>query len=637
MKKLVFITILFLLISPVFAGDADDEIYSYILRQSRIYYEHYLNKKGTFRDSQWEEAITAAFMKLSSASGERGFDATCALINDDTFNAACFPGGQFVINKGALRIMDEIIKNRKNPDKSKNIQEQREELIAPLIAHELGHHYNRHQFKAFKQMMEFLESSNDDIELKSLRYSVANEYEADYTGYILMNKAGYDTDLMLELLELMNTLYQEDLKNAGRIETNQYFQTHPSPHKRIARFKSNRQEYHQTASELEKAFDDVHVGINLDRAVDYLENAEKKFPGNLYIKKERAVALHKLWLATVPIDEQKLKGIIDSPAFRDDMIYKTERSQGKGAEIPGDKVIYEKSLEAYMNIYKNTSDPGFYSNMALLLVYSPEEDRKKLAVELAYNAAVLTKRIDLASNFAVILYLIGEKEKCRDIMYSVAVTYDNQYQNLMDKASYNADYALYIQSLRKNVSVAGELNSSYVIDDFTPLLNLALISGYSGNKELARSAAVRYLTAYENGSKWAQYMSNIAGVEIKRDEKQYLAVDGVKVLDTIQQLLNKWGKADAVFPVTTTEELWNYRSRDVKVSIVDGRILQITLDSRKSRKIENGIGVGSTRKEVEKLLGKHSCIKNGYYVYTGKQDIAIIYVRNMARTVLLLP
>jgi len=62
----------------------------------------------------------------------------------------------------------------------------------------------------------------------------------------------------------------------------------------------------------------------------------------------------------------------------------------------------------------------------------------------------------------------------------------------------------------------------------------------------------------------------------------------------------------------------------------------ITLDSYKSSKIENGIGVGTSRSTIEKIMGKHNSIKNGYYVYTGGQNLAVQYVKNKARVIYLL-
>jgi len=435
----------------------------------------------------------------------------------------------------------------------------------------------------------------------------------------------------------MNTLYQDDLNKTTTINANQYFQTHPSPHKRLAKMTGSKQEYHKFASELEKAFDDVQIGINLDAAVTFLAKADKKFPGNLYIKKEKAVALHKLWLTTVSIEEQKLRGIIDSPAFKDDMVYKAERGMTKGIEVPGNMEYYDKAQTAYMNIYKQTADPGFFSNLALLLAYSPDQGHRKLALELSYKAAAETNRIDLASNYAVVLYLTGDRAKSLEIISVVATAFDTSYQSFIDKSSTDPAYFTYIQGLKKNLSVAGQLESSYVINDFTPLLNYALIAGYTGKKDAAKTAAQRYLTAYEKESKWAKYASKLTGVVVKDPVKKFLAVDGVKVTDTIKQVLDKWGKTENIIEVQPGRELWSYAGRNVKLSIVDGMVEMIALDSYKSKKIENGIGVGSSRTNIEKIMGKHNCIKSGYYVYNGSQNLAVQYVKDVAREVYLLP
>ncbi len=637
MKKLILTLLSLLIFSSAYAANTDDEIFEYLLRQSHTAYTMYVKENGVVSDPQWEEAISASFLRLISGSGERGFNVNYAIINDPTFNAACFGGGEFVINKGALTALDKTIEKQLASKSGENIQELRENIIAPIIAHELGHYFNRHQFKAYKKGMEMLVSSPKESDIKNLQYSVTNEYEADYTGYVLLQKAGYNPDSMLVILEYMNALFQEGLKKATTIDANQYFSTHPSPHKRLAKMESSKQEYHQFASELEQAFDDVQIGINLDNAISFLDKADRKFPGNLYIKKERAVALHKLWLTTVSIEEQQLRGIIDSPAFRDEMVFKTEKRQGRGLEIPGNKEFYNKALTAYMNIYKQTADPAFFSNLALLLMFSPEREQKILAVELAKKAAVETNRIDLASNLAVVLYMIGERKVSLEIMTTVAIAYDTNYQSFLEKATTDQAYFTYIQGLKKNLSVAGQLNSNFVIDDFTPLLNLALMANYAGEKAAAKTAATRYLTYYEKDSKWAKHVSKLTGVVVKDEVKKYLSVEGIKVADTIQQVLNKWGKTETKFAVQPGEELWEYTAKKTKLSIINGTVEMITLDSYKSSKIENGIGVGTSRSTIEKIMGKHNSIKNGYYVYIGGQNLAVQYVKNTARVIYLLP
>ncbi|HPS57271.1 MAG TPA: M48 family metallopeptidase [Spirochaetota bacterium] len=636
MKKFLFILTALLIFNSTYANKNEDEISTYIIRQSRISYNQYVAQHGTVSDPQWEEAVVTVFTRLIVSSGERGFDVQVALIKDPTFNACCFPGGEFIINSGTLDAFNAIIRKETESKPGIDAQALRENLIAPVIAHELGHYYNRHLFKAIKKNMDFLASSSKDMEFQTLQYSISNEYEADYTGYILMQKADYDTDYMLSLLESLNSLYQKSLEHAEVIDTNQYFQTHPSPHKRLARFNSNRQKYHEIAAELEKAFDDVQVGINLQRAIDFLEKAEKEFPGNLFIRKERAVALHKLWLTTVPIDQQKLKGIIDTPPFRDDMVFDTERGQSRGREVPGNKEYYNKAYEAYMNVYRDADDPAFDLNFALLLVYSPDQEKKNVAFQLSYNAAVKTNRLDMASNHAMVLFLLDEKDNALQIMAEVAKQYDSNYQAIIDKATEDPEYLAYIQQLHQNLSVAGQLNSSYVIDGFTPLLNLALMARYTGNKEIAMAAAEKYLTTYEHDSKWAKYLSGLTGVAVKEQVRSYPAVDGVRVLNTIQQVLNKWGKADNIFPVETGEEIWCYSDRDIKLSIVNNQVTRIVLDSGKSRKIENGIGVGASMQNIEKSLGKHSSVIDGYYIYKD-QTVAVMYVNNVAKQIILLP
>lgn len=635
MKK--FFTLLLVLTGLMFsyADETDDEINAYLLRQSNLLFKQYVESNGTVDNPQWEDAISSAFTRIIINSGESSFNAVYAIIDDSTFNAACFPGGQFIINRGTLEIFDNIIEKQLSSKKGADISELRENLIAPVIAHELGHYYNKHQFRSYRKLIELASTSPEDMAPVRIQYSIANEYEADYTGYMLLKKAGYDPGLMIVTLEIINTLHQEDLQKGGGLELNQYFQDHPSPHKRLAKFAGNRQEYHQLAAELEKAFDDVQMGIRLERAIEFLEKSGRKFPGNIYISKERAVALHKLWLSTVPVSEQRLKGIIDTPPFRDEMVFKPERGLRRGTEVPGNRKYYEKAYEAYMKIYKKAADPAFDSNFALLLAYSPDSEKRKMALELSYKAAKDSERIDLASNYAVVIFLSGEREHSLQIMGVIASKIDSNYQFLVSQATINPKYLAEIQNLQQNLAVATGLNSSYVIDEFTPLLNLALMLNYSGISKESGVVAERYLADYENDSNWAKHLSAVTKIAVKTTEKKYLAVDGIRVSDTIKTVLDKWGKSDGYFSVSPGEELWSYGSRGVKLSIENDRVKKITLDSRNSVKTENGIGVGSSRSFIEKIAGRHKAVKSGYYIYKGEQDFAVIYSKNTAKAVLL--
>jgi predicted Zn-dependent protease len=106
MQKLLTLLLVFCGLSMSYGDVTDDEIESYILRQSNIALKQYISSHGTVDVPVWDEAISSAFTKLITNSGESSFNAVYAIINDSDFNAGCLPGGQFIINKGALELFD---------------------------------------------------------------------------------------------------------------------------------------------------------------------------------------------------------------------------------------------------------------------------------------------------------------------------------------------------------------------------------------------------------------------------------------------------------------------------------------------------------------------------------------------------
>jgi len=613
----------------------ENEIQNYIERQSKTSFDDYVKARGTVSNPEWEEVLRTLFSKLTFNSGEKEFKITIAIVNDPSFNAMCFGGGgQFVVNSGALQMFDEMI-NSRSDRAALNMQRERELLMAPVAAHELGHYYNRHYYKVLKKYMEFTKSKENNFTFEQLQYSIANEYEADYTGWLLLQKAKYNPDLMATLLEMLNEKQQAEMAKTSTIGFNQYFLTHPSPHKRLAKIQGSRQEYHKIAAEMEQVFDDVQIGINLERSVDFLDKAIKNSPGNLYLKKERAVALHKLWLTTVPLSEQQLRGILDAPSFRDEMLG-GKGTRAKGAAIPGNEQYYKNALAAYKSIISETADYGFASNFALLLIYSPDENDKKAAVQIAAYCAQSVNSIPIYSNCAVVFYLYGDKVTAMNVISQVASYYDSRYQAVKVNAQTNGDYLAFLQDMQKNLSVAEKLNRNYVIDDFTPLLNYSLMLYYAGDKTTAKSVVQKYLTEYENRSDWALYISKLTDVKIPAaPAKKYVAFQGIRVNDSMQTVLASWGKADRIYTIEQGEERWYYDKEGVSLSISSGIVMMIIFESSDGGRPDNGIVVGSSRNQIEKIAGKHTSERGGYFIYEGPQNIAVVYSNDIATIVIL--
>ncbi len=620
-------------------SDTDIELWSYMLRQSQVWYENMIKQIGVADPGEWKEPLETAFLRLSRFSGEKGFHIQYTVLNTEEFNAAAFPGGQFVLYLGTLTFFDQVIEiySSKSLDQipAAELKVLRENLIAPIVAHELGHYYNRHAFRAMKKSWNLMEAEPDKLDLKLIKYTQDNEFEADRTGYLLLKKAGYNPDSMIATLEILNAMHQDQLQGIQSSSFNIYLETHPSPHNRLAQFKAEGQDWHEWAAKLEQAISDISLGMNLMQAIKQLEQGLKQFPGNIYLQKARAVAYHKRWLSTVSLKDQKLRGIIDLPAFRDDLVFSSVKKSSP-KEIPGDKTLYYKARDAYKQVYQAAIDPSFYSNFALLLAYSidPKDEEESLA--LAGQACVLQPNYANFSNLGVVYFLIDMKQEALQIFSELAVDYHNEYSAFIGAAGFDEQVYISLQNMRQHLELTQILNPEFVYSDFTPVLNFALVLYMMGDKETAEIVAADYLNVYESSSLWAYHLSSLTAVPIPPEsEKDYLSVNGVRIGSNLKQVIETWGKATEIAAYETGEELWYYKDMKAKLYISNGVVQSIELAAAQSPKVEENIGVGSAKGDIEKSFGPHKRIADRYYLYEGKQNIAVLYSNDIAVTIVL--
>jgi hypothetical protein len=624
--------------------DVDSELWEHLQRRSTVWYQKYLQSNGVVDPGDWKGPIEATFQRLAGASGKPGFSMQYSVINNQTFNAAAFPGGQFIIHIGALRIFDSIIQREAGSAQIDpvTLSGLREKKLAPVIAHELGHYYNRHTFNSIKKIWNMSSSKkNDNIELSMIKYSQENELDADRTGYLLLQQAGYDPGTMITLLEFLNLMQQDQLKRVKDADNrfNAYLTTHPSAHKRLAELTGDPNSLHSWAATIEQAFSDVQVGKNLNAATKVIEDALAKYPGNIHLMKAHATAIHKQWLASVPVSDQKLRPIIDMPAFRDDMVLLEARgTRSAKKKIPGDRKLYEAAKKAYETISSLDYDPGFSSNFGLLLCYSDKEEERNNGLSLASVAAQKESTIPIVTNLATALYISGQTEKAIGILSGLAKEFDSQYSKFLEKASTDRGVMGHLQMLRDHMKKYQMIDREYVFSNFTPILNLSLALKYEGKLKESKEFAAIYFAKYETGSAWAKYLSKISGVRIAPPEKKsYMAVKGLKVGDTLEVVLKKWGKADFVSKDVSGNEFWLYKKFEVRLYIDGGTVMGIELISDKSPKVENRFGIGSKKEDIEKITGPYKRVMNMIFVYEGKQNIAIQYQDNMARVIMLFP
>ncbi|HNH11122.1 MAG TPA: M48 family metalloprotease, partial [Leptospiraceae bacterium] len=122
-----------------------DALWNQVESVSKTDYKSYVEKAGGNAGDHkgWKKTVDEVFRKLSENSGNPAFHLEYAILKEKTFNAAAFPGGQFVIHSGLLDALDRMVQERKGlSESSPDFAKYRAHYLAPVIAHELGHFYN---------------------------------------------------------------------------------------------------------------------------------------------------------------------------------------------------------------------------------------------------------------------------------------------------------------------------------------------------------------------------------------------------------------------------------------------------------------------------------------------------------------
>lgn len=537
-------------------------------KSEEAYGEYVSSHNGALKDyNDWKSVLEKIFTQLMDASGREAFKLKYSILQDKEFNAAAFPGGQFVIHTAALDRIDLESKQKAGND-DKAYKSYRENYAAGVIAHELAHYYNNHTLQKVKKIIsanEKMEESYQVVLVEEVKFSQDLELDADSSGLILLQKAGYQTSAMIDMLELLNKVHQESAK----LQKTQipFFASHPTPHERLKVFEGSKKELHIWAAEMEKVFANIQLGKDLEKSKKFLEDSLKKkgFEDNIELAKALAVCLHKIWLETVQLKDQKLRSILDMPSFRDDMVFKKEESTKGEEEIPGDIAKYFDAKDKYEEVVFISGDLAFISNYATILSYYVNNKDKKdnqIQKEKAIFLAELStsmKTIQVYNNMALVYFNSNEKAKALDLIRQLASQLHKEENARRFLAILSPTARQQYLAGVKQDKLGLYYNDKYVRDDFTPILNLAILEYKEGDKTNAKEYAKVYFSMYDSESKWATYLSTLTGEkiqEVNQDNpvKQDIKVEnGMKEKD-LESYLGKNFKVRGEYRVYTANE-----------------------------------------------------------------------------------
>ncbi|MEI1277615.1 M48 family metallopeptidase [Leptospira venezuelensis] len=630
--------------SPIFSqskpGEFDAELYAQLVRQSNVQFTNLIKSKTVLSDHKgWKKPIDKAFGKLSKNSGNPPFPLVYKIVKEPSFNAFAMAGGQFCIHSGALDSLDEIIK-QKEADAAQKLDFHRERYIAGVLSHELAHFYNKHVFNSVKKFYALKDEPSGKAFLENSKFSQEQELDADQTGLFLLDKAGYGGDFMLVTLQTLNEVeqsYKEALASSKADKTrpeligSHYFSSHPSPNERLSRLKTDKQELYAFLAKMEKTFDDIQLGRNLDDARSNLEDGIKKFPENTYLSKALAVCMHKIWMATASNEELKLKPVLDMPSFRDTMVFPPDKSKRAVMRIvPGNEAAYNRALKAYREVIVKTDDPYFLSNYAVLLSYSADEKDLDVAVNVANQAFQAEGTVALANNLGVVLFWTDKREEAKELFNRLALSIDQKIRTLANQSGNNPQIAQYLKTIGQSTAQKQQVDPDYIYENFTPILNIALVESYSAVDPKSKGLASYYLTNYDSTSGWAKVLAKIHSIELTAptapNEVNAFKVGGVGPGDKLEDLLKNWGKPTRIKTDKKSGlEYFEYDNKETAFILDMGTVVQVNVVGDNSPGLGQGITVGSSKPAAEKLLGSKFRKQGEYHDYYEKGKAFVKY------------
>ena len=194
-------------------------------------YSEYKKEYKRSTNAEYNQALERCGKAIAAASDVKDFDWEFMVLEDETQNAFCLPGGKVAVYSGIIKLM-------------KNEAE-----LAFVVAHEVGHAIARHggeriswgYLQSLGGVLVAAGLQNDAADTiyglgtdlgVMLPFSRSNESEADLIGLLLMAKAGYDPNASVQFWTRFGS-------NSSASKLGNLMSTHPCDADRIAAMKAN--------------------------------------------------------------------------------------------------------------------------------------------------------------------------------------------------------------------------------------------------------------------------------------------------------------------------------------------------------------------------------------------------------------
>lgn len=155
--------------------------------------EYVTNQFYIENNPELNKAVNEIIQRIITTSDIKSFSINCKIIQSNSINAFSAPGGYVYLTYGLLRFAET------------------EDEVAGIVGHELAHVSLRHASKFYHEVMKTLPKNDNKTNSTAVLLLLNNhleeyEHEADTTGVIYAQKAGYNPSGLLEFLEKHSSL-----------------------------------------------------------------------------------------------------------------------------------------------------------------------------------------------------------------------------------------------------------------------------------------------------------------------------------------------------------------------------------------------------------------------------------------------
>jgi predicted Zn-dependent protease len=190
--------------------------------------ESLIKQFGLYKNAQASYMVKSMGKKISAQASRPDIDYDFTVLDSKEVNAFAAPGGFVFVTRGLL----EKIEN--------------ENQLAFVIGHEVGHIARKHSIKAIERTYGLSvllslfsrEDSNSKNQIARIASSLAllkrsrkNEFEADWQGIHLADKAGYNPNGAIGFFNVLKSMEGKGFEKIERVAS--FFSTHPPTSERI--------------------------------------------------------------------------------------------------------------------------------------------------------------------------------------------------------------------------------------------------------------------------------------------------------------------------------------------------------------------------------------------------------------------